>query len=95
MGYYIETPGQLKGKASRIAFEHDGQLVKEPAKFSDVPEDKALIVVVDNGPFEAAALAYDEREFLDFTDPDDDRPKRYVLLDKPTAYRLARYNPLS
>lgn len=92
MGYYVQT-GTTHRKAERIAHEHGGHIVRKPRQFSDIPEDKALICVVDNGPFEAAALAYDEREFDAFTEPDDDRPKQFVLLDKNVAYGLAGYTP--
>lgn len=91
MGYYIQTPGQNVNKAIRIAADHDGQLVSKPNHYWDLPEGKALVVVVDNGVFEAAALAYSEREFQEFTDIQDTRHKDYVLLDKATAYKLAGY----
>lgn len=50
-----------------------------------------LIVIVNNGPFEAAAIAYSESEFLDFTGPSDNRPKEYIIMDKAKAYELTRY----
>lgn len=94
MGYYIQTPGHHHGKAARIARDHQGTLLQSPPKyFVDIPEDKALVCVVDNGPFEAAALAYDQGEFECFTDPNDSRPQSYVLLDKQKAYELAGYKP--
>lgn len=91
MGYYIQTPGFNHSKALRIAAQHNGVLISKPNHYSDIPEDSALIVVVDNGPFEAAALAYSEREFEEFTDFTDERPKEYVLLDKEVAHKLAGY----
>jgi len=91
LGYYIQTPGQTHNKALSIAMNYDGEFIHKPNKFTDIPEGKALIVVVDNGAFEAAALAYSEQEFEEFTNSTDTRHKDYVLLDKPTAYRLARY----
>ena len=58
MGYYIQT-GTRHDKAEIIAFEHAGVVLgTHPKTFADIPDDKALVVVVDNGPFEAAALAY-------------------------------------
>jgi len=91
MGYYIQTPGRSQNKALTIAYVYDGQVIPQPSTFAQIPPDKALVIVVDNAPFEAAALADDEREFSEFTDPSDRRPKQYVLLDKPTAYQLAGY----
>lgn len=56
-----------------------------PASFGDIPEDKALIVVVDNGLFEAAGYAYDDIEFAEFTNPRDRRPRTFVIMDKHAA----------
>lgn len=82
MGYYIQTPGSDHDKARIIATRHNGKLIAQPESFNDIPADKALICIVDNGAFEAAALAYDADEFAVFTDPEDERPKQFVLLDK-------------
>jgi hypothetical protein len=90
MGYYIEVPQNL-GKAQQISDLHGGRIIPKPKSLSEVPAELALIVVVDNGAFEAAALAYDEPEFKEFTNPRDNRRKEYVLLDKPLAHKLARY----
>lgn len=68
------------------------EIVARPPLWGDIPEDKALVVVVDNGLFEAAGLAYDEREYGAFTHPDH-RPRTYVLMDKDAAYRSAGYTP--
>lgn len=93
MGYYIQTDG-VKNKAAYIVQHHDGQqLLEAPDSFEDIPEGKALIVVVDNRVFEAAGLCYDKGEFRAFTDPEDTRNRQYVLLDKVLAYKLAGYTP--
>src|SRR6266446_3809076 len=63
------------------------ELTATPAAFADIPEGMALIVVVDNGLFEAAGYAYDEREFGAMTDPDDHRARRYILIGKALADR--------
>lgn len=85
MGYYIQTSGHFN-KAKAIAEAYNGTVLSTPpSTFTDIPEDKALIIVVRNAMFEAAAYAYDDREFEAFTDPDDERPKQYVLIDKETA----------
>jgi len=85
MGYYIQT-NRNHGKAEDIAKEYGGFILPNaPKNYADIPADKALIVVVDNGPFEAAAFAYDAEEFSVFTDREDDRPKQYVLIDREAA----------
>jgi hypothetical protein len=90
MGFYINT-GAPKDKAAYLVKFHQGRrLFSPPAKFSDIPEDKALIVVLDNGPFEAAGYCCDEDEFHCFTGPDA-RPRQYVLIDKVMANRLTGF----
>ena len=78
MGYYIQGPA--KGKAAMLVSEHQAVNVTldRPETFADVPDGQAMIVVMDNGPFEAAGLCYDEREFVEFTDPGDNRPKQFL-----------------
>ncbi len=89
MGYYIQTPENLD-KVHQIAGLYGGKIVPKPV-FSDVPADKALVVVISNVIFEAAALVYDQLEFDAFHEPGDDRKKQYVLLDRATAHKLAGY----
>lgn len=93
MGYYIQT-GMNRNKALSLVTEYDGQIIDQPRSFSDIPVDKALIVVVENPGFDAAALAYDEQEFQAFTYPDSgpQRPRTFVLLDRDLAYKLTGYS---
>lgn len=87
MGFYIEVPINLM-KAEWIVGMHKGaKIIPQPEKFSDIPEGKFLIIVVNNGPFEAAAVAYSESEFKEFTDTSDDRPKKFLLLDRETTFQ--------
>ncbi len=90
MGYYIEAP-TAKGKTEFIVNNLGGVEVPQPKSFEEIPADKALIVVLDNGPFEAAGLAFSPGEFWAFTLPHDIRSKRFVLLDRKTAYVKADY----
>lgn len=89
MGYYIQVPNN-KNKAQQISMLYGGQIIPKP-RFNEIPADKALMVVVDNGPFEAAGLAYDEAEFSEFTALDDIRRKMFVLMDKQQAYKLSGF----
>jgi hypothetical protein len=89
MGSYITTPNN-KGKTEFITSVYNGvQIPLPPNSFLDIPEGKALIVVVDNGHFEAAGYAYSEGEFRVFTDPNEKRPRDYILIDKATAELIA------
>ena len=90
MGYYIQT-GNAWGKAFDLVTDHEAVEVPQPANFSNIPHDKALICVVDNGPFDAAGYCFDSREFEAFTEPDDTRPKTWLLMDKEEAERISNF----
>ena len=87
MGYYIETP-ERSNKAEQIARIHDGEIIPQPLNFSKVPEGKALICVVDNRIFEAAAFCYNEAEFKVFSDPNDVRGRKWVIIQRDVACEL-------
>lgn len=92
MGYYIQVP-ENKGKAQQLVMLHDATILKQcPATFEDVPEGKALICVVDNGPFEAAALCYSARELEEFDALNDIRPRTWLLMDQALAHQLAGFS---
>lgn len=61
MGSYIETPVST-GKAAYL-MAHGAEKISQPLAFSEVPEGKALVIVVENGPFDAAGYAFDKSEF--------------------------------
>ena len=92
MGYYIQTDG-TRNKAEFIVEHMGGEMLKSPPRsYTDIPEGKALIVVVANPMFEAAAFIYKEREFEEFVhDPNDPRPKKFVLMDRDKAEVLSGY----
>lgn len=90
MGYYIEVP-QPRGKAQQLADLHGATLTTCPATFEEVPEGQALLCIVDNGPFEAVALCYDVDEFNVFNDPEDPRPRQWMLMEQTKAHELAGY----
>lgn len=41
-----------------------------------------IVCLVNNGPFTAAAVAYNKREYLEFTRSNDHRPKTWFIVDK-------------
>jgi hypothetical protein len=80
MGYYIQTHSNT-GKASIIAEEHGGVVVSyAEAVMAMSDPTKGVIVVINNGLFEAAGFAYDQEEFDAFTS--DERKRHYVILDR-------------
>lgn len=89
MGYYIEVP-QHKGKAQQIIDLHGARWSPDVPSFKDIKEDEAIICVVDNGPFEAAAFVYNEDELAEFARPDG-RPKYWLIMDRAKAEELTGY----
>jgi hypothetical protein len=92
MGFYIEAPSP-KDKAAFLVKEHGAELLfPSPESLSDLPEDKALVVVVDNGIFEAAAFCYSDAELEAFKmTPMDLRPRTWLLMDREKAEELSGY----
>jgi hypothetical protein len=86
MGYYIETP-QDKHKAQQLHELYHAELVLSPETF-DFNGPDALICVVENVGFDAAAIAYDAKERDDFLDPNDDRPKVWLKMPKTRVHLL-------
>ena len=90
MGYYIEGP--LKNKGKFLEEQYNARECSQIEAFVHI-EDLAEIgiCVVDNGPFEAAALCYSDNEFMVFSNPHDLRPKKWYLMDRTKACELAGY----
>lgn len=77
MGYYVNPPNETK---EQFLTQHgdpyqDGQTAYEAAR----PDSRA-VCLVDNGPFTAAGIIYDERELTAFTDSDDSRSKQWYVV---------------
>jgi len=77
MGFYVNPENESKEEFLSNKMEFDSvswdMLARmEPASLP--------VVLVDNGPFSAAGVAYNEQELSDFQDPNDPRPKRYFLV---------------
>jgi hypothetical protein len=93
MGFYIQVPNN-KNKAQQLCDIHGGTIIEEPKTFNDIPLDKGLVCVVENGYFDAAALCYNEKEFEEFRAPDGysvQRKRTWVLLDNELAKSLSGY----
>ncbi len=90
MGYYIETNDCLN-KATYIAKRYSAMNVTRDAFLALDVNENGLVVVVNNGFFEAAAFCYNDAERRAFTDLGDTRPKQYLVMDRKLAERLSDY----
>lgn len=89
MGLYIEVP-RNKGKVRQIE-ESDERVLNigtKPPEWNEVPEGFFAVCVVDNGPFEAAGVAYNERELEEFAYPDG-RKRCWLFVPEDVVRRLA------
>ncbi len=82
MGKYINAiDGEAIGASStqkcNSLANGGAEEISQPKEF--VPN---LVCVVDNGLFAAAAYCYDEKEFINFTQLTDFRPKRWFTWDR-------------
>ena len=93
MGYYIQTPDRVKNKAVAICAAARGTIIGAPPRtFDEIPAGMALIVVVANPLFEAAAFAHSASEFAAFVnDPSDLRPRQFVLVPRWWAEQESGY----
>ena len=86
MGCYVNPQNETKEKW----LEENGELIKgwfpgDKVHFKPYEEycinNKLPVIMVDNGLFRAAAVAYTESEFKVFTDPSDPRPRLFYVVD--------------
>ena len=77
MGFYVNPPNEDKEQF----LDREGLLV-EKLDYSKVPSSMVPIILMDNGAFKAAGIAYSEKEFKAFTDKSDPRPKKIFLVKK-------------
>jgi len=94
MGYYINPPNMTKeefllmyGELISLA-EVKKQIKEGVINFSS---GRLPVCLIDNGPFTAAAIAYEEGEIYAFSQPDDYRPKIWFLVDKELLNPYLKY----
>lgn len=88
MGYYIEpTNGGTKGKADDL-IRNDGAVEQSAPVYHEQNSEHVTVCVVDNGPFEAAGVAYSENEFNVFRNDSSGRPKRWLTMSREKVATL-------
>ncbi len=92
MGFYLETP-RHKEKAEQLIKLYDAREVKMEEALDAIYENKhAVICVLRNPNFDAAAFCHDLAEFRRFNHVDDDRPRKWLIIeDRDMVDRLSGY----
>lgn len=85
MGYYIEVP-HPRNKARQLVDLYDAKIELGP--FFDETGKRIGICVVENGPFDAAAIAFSKREMQEFADDDTGRPITWLSLPREIVIKL-------
>ena len=78
MGYYINP--EVGTKEAWLA-ENGSRITAVEAKEYPSNQGRVLVCLVDNGPFTAAGIAFDDEERDAFMDPDG-RPKKWFLVKR-------------
>lgn len=84
MGAYINPPNMEK---EQWLAENATEV---PFLDWDLPEGYLPVVLVDNGPFTAAGIAFSKRELEAFTDKRDFRPKRFFIAPINKLHEVSR-----
>lgn len=65
------------------------EIISEAPAWENIPRDKVLVVVVSNGLFEAAGVAYSESEYRAMTHGGETRPRQYLIMDRDIALKAS------
>lgn len=76
MGYYVNPPRESKEQFLKTK----GVAVPRTFKWADTPKGSLPVILVNNGPFTAAAICYSEAEFNEFANVNDRRPKEFYVV---------------
>lgn len=81
MGYYIDPKKSTKENwLEKHGIEYQGWRDAELIWLAKEADQVSVVVLVDNGPFSAAGIAYSKEELAEFTRPSDYRPKKIYLV---------------
>ena len=87
MGVYVDPPGEEK----EIWLETNGKITrKEDIDFNKLQDSGYFpVVLVNNGLFTAAGIAFSESELERFTNPEDERPKTIYIVEKDKLFEVS------
>jgi hypothetical protein len=93
MGFQI--PGPTKGKVQSFVDLYQAVALDGPLdNFDKVPDDQAIICVIDTIQYEVASYAYSRQEFSLLDDHSDFRKRTWLLMDKAKANQVSGFSRL-
>ena len=88
----FHLPGPTKGKVDHLIATHGAErLPRSPTAFHDIPEDRALICVVDTVMYETVSFCFSGAEMALLNDSTDFRPRTWLVMDRRKAEELSKY----
>lgn len=88
MGFYVNPRGETKESfLEREGIRASSSDLK--LGWKSVPTGFLPVVLINNGPFTAAGIAYSESEFKEFTRLDDPRPRQMFFVEIEKLLRVA------
>lgn len=86
MGAYINPYTETK----ESFLEREGTpITKNVAMWHVDFHNELLVALINNGDFTAAAIAFDDRERDEFTNPEDNHPINYYLVQRDKLYPVS------
>ena len=86
MGIYINPPeGTKESWLREHSIETSYQSPLEPSK-----DDNTWVCLIDNPMFSAAGIMYNDGELKEFTNPNDPRPKLWILIPTKDLIEVTR-----
>ena len=94
MGYYINYPGQpIKNKAADLVAKYGAKMISLSSVKDMSFVDGALVCVVQNPGFDAAAYCYSADELQEFSmTPGDNRQRTWLLMDRQLVEKLCNFH---
>ena len=91
MGLYLETGDRL-GKAAAIQEQMGGVYLAHPLALGEVPKDSVQVCVVNNDHWDAALIVADEIDYGRATNPQETRPRTWLLVPREKVIANVRAN---
>jgi hypothetical protein len=85
MGYYMNGFGEGNLRKAAALIDLHGAVRDLSPEFVNPNSGKVSVCVVNNGMFDAVAIAHTKEEFNEFNEPSDSRAKMFLRVDRKIA----------